>query len=62
VALARARDAAAVHVWPLPSLGRALQAPFFGNSVAVRIGTGAVHARMPSMMVCVLRFAFLFLG
>ena len=40
-AFAAAREAAAMDVWPLPSLARALQLPFFGNSICVRSSKGA---------------------
>ena len=40
-AFASAREAAPLDVWPLQGVARTLQAPFFGNSVAVRGGAGA---------------------
>jgi hypothetical protein len=50
--LAAAREAASVNAWPLPALGRVLQAPFFGNSIAVRGGAGALAARMLGRRPC----------
>jgi hypothetical protein len=53
VAFAAAREAAAMDVWPLPSLARALQLPFFGNSVCVRSSKGVLcRVCVPPASVC----------